>query len=613
MLPTAGVPFLTHLLARIAAAGHRARRARHVVQGGDLRRALRRRFRLGPANRVRHRDRAARHRRRHPQRRARLRGRRPSMVFNGDVLSGLDLGAVLDTHAATGRRRHAAPDPGRGPARVRLCAARRRRPGAGVPGEDAGPADRPDQRRLLRLPPRVIETIPPGRPVSVERETFPGLLAAGARIFGYVDAAYWLDIGTPEDFVRGSRRSRARHRDVPGAARAARGPLVQPAPGRAECHGDRRLRRRRGAEVGAGARRTARAVRRRAGGGRRGRERSIVGFGARIGPRALVRDGVIGDGADIGARYELLAGLGSGPVSRFPTAASASPPTFDPRPPTGLGGRSTPSDQLDQAGDAVAFCVDGNASTATSAGRATRRRTRPSAPSAATTRNRRSRWRVGTPSEQVIGCVCAESRTGRCAGRRCRTPRAPPAARHRRWFRRFLTVPAELHPASQPRLQGQHVVAAVSSSSSAEAVMWPGHMLAAGTRAAPTRGTRATSAEASLVDVGGGHASSTPSRRCVSALSAPPVRSLGRQPAQRGERARGWTAASEATGDERLAIVRRAGSRSRPRRAAASRPAGRVRRATTSAAKIVEPIQQLPIPRWPARPAGPVPPRRPRP
>ena len=37
-------------------------------------------------------------------------------------------------------------------------------------------------------------------------------------------------------------------------------------------------------------------------------ERSIVGFGARIGPRALVRDGVIGDGAVVGARCELLRG-----------------------------------------------------------------------------------------------------------------------------------------------------------------------------------------------------------------------------------------------------------------------------------------------------------------
>ena len=33
-----------------------------------------------------------------------------------------------------------------------------------------------------------------------------------------------------------------------------------------------------------------------------------LGFGVRIGPRALIRDGVIGDGADIGARCELLRG-----------------------------------------------------------------------------------------------------------------------------------------------------------------------------------------------------------------------------------------------------------------------------------------------------------------
>ena len=50
----------------------------------------------------------------------------------------------------------------------------------------------------------VIESIPEGRPVSVERETFPGLLASGARVSGHVDVAYWRDMGTPSDLVRGS-------------------------------------------------------------------------------------------------------------------------------------------------------------------------------------------------------------------------------------------------------------------------------------------------------------------------------------------------------------------------------------------------------------------------
>ena len=50
----------------------------------------------------------------------------------------------------------------------------------------------------------IIERIPEGRPVSVEREVFPALLAEDARVYGHVDAAYWRDMGTPEDFVRGS-------------------------------------------------------------------------------------------------------------------------------------------------------------------------------------------------------------------------------------------------------------------------------------------------------------------------------------------------------------------------------------------------------------------------
>lgn len=57
-------------------------------------------------------------------------------------------------------------------------------------------------------------------------------------------------------------------------------------------------------------------------------ERSIIGFGARIGPRALIRDGVIGDGADT-ARCELLSGARYGPVSFFPTAGSVTRPTFE--------------------------------------------------------------------------------------------------------------------------------------------------------------------------------------------------------------------------------------------------------------------------------------------
>lgn len=44
----------------------------------------------------------------------------------------------------------------------------------------------------------------PERGVSVERDTFPGLIEAGELVMGYHESAYWLDVGTPQTFVRGS-------------------------------------------------------------------------------------------------------------------------------------------------------------------------------------------------------------------------------------------------------------------------------------------------------------------------------------------------------------------------------------------------------------------------
>ena len=51
----------------------------------------------------------------------------------------------------------------------------------------------------------VIDEIPPGRVVSVERETFPQLLAAGRNVMGFVENSYWLDLGTPLAYAQGSR------------------------------------------------------------------------------------------------------------------------------------------------------------------------------------------------------------------------------------------------------------------------------------------------------------------------------------------------------------------------------------------------------------------------
>jgi len=56
------------------------------------------------------------------------------------------------------------------------------------------------------LEPDVLDLIPPGRPVSIEREVFPQLVEEEA-LFGVALPGYWLDVGTPEAYLQA-------HRDV---------------------------------------------------------------------------------------------------------------------------------------------------------------------------------------------------------------------------------------------------------------------------------------------------------------------------------------------------------------------------------------------------------------
>lgn len=51
----------------------------------------------------------------------------------------------------------------------------------------------------------VIDSIPNGIITSVERETFPTLIAHNRRIVSYKENAYWLDIGTPSALFKASR------------------------------------------------------------------------------------------------------------------------------------------------------------------------------------------------------------------------------------------------------------------------------------------------------------------------------------------------------------------------------------------------------------------------
>ncbi len=50
----------------------------------------------------------------------------------------------------------------------------------------------------------VICSIRPDAVVSVEREVFPHLLQTNQKITGYIDNSYWLDLGTPDSYLKGN-------------------------------------------------------------------------------------------------------------------------------------------------------------------------------------------------------------------------------------------------------------------------------------------------------------------------------------------------------------------------------------------------------------------------
>jgi mannose-1-phosphate guanylyltransferase len=126
------------------------------------------------------------------------------VILNGDVLSSHDLGEQI--------RQHEAND---ADVTLHLTEVQDARAFGCVPTDSNGrvtaflekmenPVTNQINAGCYVFNPRVVSTIPLNTVVSVERETFPELVASGAKVFGYVENAYWLDIGTPRALLKAS-------------------------------------------------------------------------------------------------------------------------------------------------------------------------------------------------------------------------------------------------------------------------------------------------------------------------------------------------------------------------------------------------------------------------
>ncbi|GAC1309979.1 MAG: NDP-sugar synthase [Vulcanimicrobiaceae bacterium] len=125
-------------------------------------------------------------------------------VLNGDVLTSLDLRAMIAFHEAKRGLGvlHAirVDDPSAFGCIVRDGSGRILRFVEKPPREEA-PTDEINAGTYL-LDRSVLDRIPAGRNVSIERETFPELLAAGEALYSYVTDDYWLDVGRPQQYLQ---------------------------------------------------------------------------------------------------------------------------------------------------------------------------------------------------------------------------------------------------------------------------------------------------------------------------------------------------------------------------------------------------------------------------
>jgi mannose-1-phosphate guanylyltransferase len=123
-------------------------------------------------------------------------------VFNGDVLSDVDLSALAVSHVARGGMGTIFLTPVEDPRRYGLVELREDGAIASFlekPGDWEGTAL--INAGVYVLEPEVLEMIPRGRLFSIERGVFPKLASAGS-LYGYVDHGYWRDIGTPDSYLQ---------------------------------------------------------------------------------------------------------------------------------------------------------------------------------------------------------------------------------------------------------------------------------------------------------------------------------------------------------------------------------------------------------------------------
>lgn len=198
MLPVGNVPFVERTLARLAAAGcdevvlstcYKAEAFDHLARRRDLLvRTVVEDEPLGTGGAIGWAARGFEER---------------FLVLNGDVLTDVDLAWVLARHEELGGEATIVLTPVDDPSRFGVVPTR---PDGAVVEFVEKPAPGTAPTNMINAgtyvcEPSMLERIPAGGPVSVEREVFPQMASEGT-LFAVASDAYWLDFGTHATYLK---------------------------------------------------------------------------------------------------------------------------------------------------------------------------------------------------------------------------------------------------------------------------------------------------------------------------------------------------------------------------------------------------------------------------
>ena len=126
------------------------------------------------------------------------------VVFNGDVLTEVDLAAVIALHRERRAKATIVLTPVDNPTAYGLVE-------TDAQGNIRRFLEKPNPDEITCntinagiyiLEPETFDRIPKDTPWSIERSFFPSLIERGETFVGYVYSGYWIDIGTPDKYIQ---------------------------------------------------------------------------------------------------------------------------------------------------------------------------------------------------------------------------------------------------------------------------------------------------------------------------------------------------------------------------------------------------------------------------